>query len=97
MFQNLLLIMIWRRKLSEFIRKNDIEVHPDHIEACHWIKSNAGPKKVIIKVSRRKDADKIRREKKKLKGLDSSSIGINLAVFINDSLCRYCKETLGKM
>ena len=38
---------------------------------------------------RRKYADKIQREKKKLKCLDLSYIGINSAVFINDSLCRY--------
>ena len=46
-------------KVLKLLEKIDVEVHPDHIEACHWIKSNAGPKKVIIKMSRRKDADKI--------------------------------------
>ena len=46
-------------KVLKLLEKNDVEVHPDHIEDCHWIKSNAGPKKVIIKMSRRKDADKI--------------------------------------
>ena len=35
------------------------EVHLDNIEACHWVKSNAGPKKVFIKMSRRKYANKI--------------------------------------
>ena len=43
-------------------------------------------------MSRRKDGDKIRRANKKLKGLDLPSIGINSAVFINDSLCRYYKN-----
>ena len=43
-------------------------------------------------MSRRKDADKIRRAKKKLKGLNLSSIGINSAAYINDSLCRYYKN-----
>ena len=59
-------------KVLNLFQKIDIEVHPDNIEGCHWVKSNAGPKKVIIKMSRRKDADKIRRAKKKLKGLDLS-------------------------
>ena len=79
-------------KVFNLFQKIDIEVHPDNIEACHWVKSNAGPKKVIIEMSRRKDADKMRKAKKKLKGLDLSSIGINSAVFINDSLCRYYKN-----
>ena len=60
------------------------------------IKSNAGPKKVIIKISRRKDAYKNRRAKKKLEGLDLSSISINSAGFINDSLFQYCKNLWGK-
>ena len=64
-------------KVLKLLENIVVEVHPDYIEACHWIKSNTGPKKVITKMSRRKDADKIRRTKKKLKGLDSSSIGIN--------------------
>ena len=69
-------------KVLNLLEKIDVQVHPDYIEVCHWIKSNVGPKKVI-KMSRHKDADKIRRAKKKLKGLDLSSIGINSAVFIN--------------
>ena len=52
-------------KVLKLLEKTSVEVYPDHIEACHWIKSNAEPKKVIIKISRRKDADKIRRAKKK--------------------------------
>ena len=46
-------------KVLNLFQKIDIEVHPDNIEACNWVESNAGPKKVIIKMSRRKDADKI--------------------------------------
>ena len=47
-------------------------------------------------MSWRKDADKIQRAKKKLKGLDLSSIGINSGVFINDSLCWYYKNLWAK-
>ena len=83
-------------KVLKLLEKIDVGVHPDHIEACNWIKSNAGPKKVIIKLSRRKDADKIRRAKKKLRGLNLSSTGINSAVYINDSLCRYYKNLWAK-
>ena len=83
-------------KVLKLLEKTSVEVYPDHIKACHWIKSNAGPKKVIIKMSRPKDADKIRRAKKKLKGLDLFLIGINSAVFIHDSLCRYYKNLWAK-
>ena len=51
-------------KVLKLLEKIDVEVHPDHIEACHWIKPNAGPKKVITKMPRRKDANKIRRARK---------------------------------
>ena len=43
---------------------------------CHWIKTSNGSKKVIIKLSRRKDAAKIRSSKNKLKGMDLFSLGI---------------------
>ena len=51
-------------KVLKLLEKIDVEVHHDHIKACHWIKPNAGPKKVIIKMPRRKDAVKIRRARK---------------------------------
>ena len=47
-------------------------------------------------MSRCKDADKVRSAKKKLKGLDLSSIGINSVVFINDGLCWYYKNLWAK-
>ena len=51
-------------KVLKLLEKIDVEVHPNHIEACHWIKPNAGPKKVITKMPRLKDANKIRRARK---------------------------------
>ena len=44
--------------------KLDVMVDPSNIEDCHWIKPSKGAKKVIVKLSRRKDADKIRLLKK---------------------------------
>ena len=83
-------------KVLNLLEIIDVEGHPDHIEACHFIRSSTGPKKVVINTSRRKDADKIPRAKKKLKGLDLSLIGINSAVFINDSLCPYYENLWAK-
>ena len=51
---------------------------------------------VIIKLSRCKDANKIRRVKKSLKNLNLSSLGIKNPVFINDSLCSYYKMLWSK-
>ena len=70
--------------------KLDVAIDSSNIEDCHWLKSN-GPKKVIIKFTRRKDANLIRKNKSKLKGMNLCSIGVNNPVFINDSLCSYSK------
>ena len=56
--------------------KLEVNVDPSNVEDCHWISSKNGPKQVIVKVSKRKDASKIRSSKKKLKGMDLTSIGI---------------------
>ena len=71
---------------------NEIGVNIDsrNVEDCHWVKTQ-GPKKVIIKFSRRKDANKVRTDKKKLKGKNLTSLGINKPIYINDSLCTYYK------
>ena len=71
-------------------------VDPSNLEDCHWIKSSKGPKKVIVKLSRRKDANKICLLKKGLKVMNLSSLGINSTVYINDSLCTYYKVLWGK-
>ena len=60
-------------------------VDPSNVEDCHWIKYSKGAKKVIVKLSRRKDANKVRLFKKALKGVNLSSLGINSTVYINDS------------
>ena len=79
-------------KVLNLYEKIDAEVHRDNVEACNLIKCNAGPKMIIIKMSRRTDADNIRMAQEKLKGLDLSSIDMNSVMFINDSLCRYYKN-----
>ena len=71
-------------------RKLDVEIDSSNIEDCHWLPSK-GPKRAIIKFSKRKDANRIRHCKKNLKGMDLTSLGISSPVFINDSLCQYYK------
>ena len=67
--------------------KLDVVVGPSNVEGCQ---------KVIVKLSRRKDANKIRLLKKRLKGRNLSSLGINATVYINDSLCTYYKMLWSK-
>ena len=50
----------------QIFEKIDVSVDPGNVD-CHWVKTQLS-KKVIIKLCRRKDANKIRSEKKKLKG-----------------------------
>ena len=75
--------------------KINISVDLENVEDCHWVKTQRS-KKVIIKLSRRKDANKIRSEKKKLKGKKLISLGINTPVYINDSMCIYYKKLWAK-
>ena len=75
--------------------KLDAAIDPSNIEDCHWLK-NDGSKKVIIKFAGRKDANLIRKNKNKLKGMMFCLIGVNNPVFINGSLCSYYKMLLQK-
>ena len=75
----------------KIFEKLEVNVDPSNVEDCHWISSKNGPKRVIVKVSKHKDASKIRSSKRKLKDMDLTSIGINNPVYINDSLCTYYK------
>ena len=65
------------------------------IDISHWVKTQRS-KIVIIKLFRRKDASKIRSEKKKLMGENLTSLGISTPVYINDSLCIYYKKLWAK-
>ena len=73
----------------------NVVVYPSNVEDCHWVASRTS-NKVIIKLSRRKDANKMRRVKKNLKNLNVSSLIIKNPVFINDSLCSYYKMLWSK-
>ena len=51
----------------QIFEKMDVKVYPQNVEAAHWLKSNNSSKKAIMKMYKRKDADKIREVKKKIK------------------------------
>ena len=62
-------------------------------KTCHRLKGNGSKGRVILKLSKRKDAEKIKLNKKKLKNIDHKKIGFSSGtkVFINESLCGYYK------
>ena len=74
----------------QLFKKLDVEVDSSNIEDCHWLPSK-GPKNVAVKFSKRKDANRVRKDKKNLKGMALSSTGIRSPGYINDSLCKYYK------
>ena len=51
-------------EVLNLLEKIDVEVHPDNIESCHWMKSNAGPKKLSLKCNGAKMQIKFERQRK---------------------------------
>ena len=71
------------RDVSE---KIDSAFRSKNIEACNWIKTEYGGRRVIARLSKRKNADRIRKNKKKLKSTDLSSWNVQAPVYIKDIL-----------
>ena len=69
-------------------------VNTDLVEDCHRIPSKGSPKKVILKLSRRKDSRRVLLNKKKLKQLKPESLNLpaSVKIYINESLCPYYKK-----
>ena len=69
------------------------EVDTENIESSHRLKGKEIKERAILKLSRRKDPEKIKLNKKKLKNIDHRKIGLSSGtkVFINESLCGYYK------
>ena len=80
-------------KIQGVLRGIDAEVDTENIESCHRLKGKGSKGRVILKLSKRKDAEKIKLNKKKLKNIDHKKIGLSsgMKVFINESLCGYYK------
>ena len=79
--------------VTKIFNECDTPVDLANIEACHRLKPIARPKKVIVKLFKRKDVFNILQRKKKLKPVDITKVGLpqGSLVFINQSLCSYYK------
>ena len=76
-------------KVIEILNKIDVNVSTKDIEACHRIgKSRENSKKTIIRFVNRKYAKKALLNKKSLKNINRSSIGLSNSgnIFINENL-----------
>ena len=80
-------------KIQGVLRGVYAEVDTENIESCHRLKGKGNKGRVILKLSKRKDAEKIKLNKKKLKNIDHKKIGLSSGtnLFINESLCGYYK------
>ena len=55
----------------------DIDADKENIESCYCLKGKGNKGKVILKLSKREDADKIKSNKKIIKNIDHKKIGLS--------------------
>ena len=77
----------------KILNETRVTLNSRDVEACHRLNQKANPKKVIIKLSKRKDVARVMNNKKKLKSMKSQNNGLpsGCKVYINESLCKYYK------
>ena len=77
----------------KIFNETGVTVNSRDVEACHRLNQKANPKKVIIKLSKRKDVARVMNNKKKLKSMKPQNIGLpsGCKVYINEILCKYYK------
>ena len=77
----------------KIFNETGVKVNSRVVGACYRLNQKANPKKVIIKLSKRKDVVRVMNNKKKLKSMKPQNIGLpsGCKVYINKSLCKYCK------
>ena len=70
-----------------------VTINSRDVEVCHRLNEPANPKKVIIKLSKRKEVAKVMNNKKKLKSMKPQNTGLPFSckIYINESLSKYYK------
>ena len=79
--------------LRNIVNETGVMVNPRNVEACHRLNQKANPKKVIIKLLKRKDVARVINNQKKLKSMKPQNIGLpsGCKIHINEILCKCCK------
>ena len=69
----------------KIFNETGVAVNSRAVEACHRLNQRANPKKVIIKLSKRKDVAGVMNNKKKLKCMKPQNIGLpsGCKIYIN--------------
>ena len=81
----------------QIFEKIDVVIDPVNVEGCHKLYSRNNQNRIIIKLSRRKDVEKVFANKSKLKDIDLSDIGItDKPIYINGSFCAHYRQIWGK-
>ena len=77
-----------KKKVLEILDAIGALVKTDLVEDCHHVPSKGSPKKVILKLSHRKDSRRVPPNKKKLKQLKTESLNLSAVAksYINASL-----------
>ena len=76
--------------MRRVFKKTGVEINEQDVQACHRLKER---ERTIVKFANRKDCLQILRVKKELKSIDPTDLEFpeNTNIFINESLCPYCK------
>ena len=84
-------------KVIEICNSIEADIEPIGIEACHRFGRN-DPKKVIVRCVNRKDVEKIKEKKRKLRQVDMSKIGFEntTKIYIQDNLSPYFSKLAWK-
>ena len=59
-----------------------VTVNSRHVEACYQLNQKANPKKLIIKLSKRRDATSVMNNKKKLKSMKPQTIWLWFTIWL---------------
>ena len=64
-------------KIQGVLHGIDAKVDTENIESCHRLKGKGSKGRFILELSKRKDAEKIKLNKKNLKNIDHKEIGLS--------------------
>ena len=78
-------------KVLEFLEEIHVPIGLTLVKYCHRLPSKNSPKKVIIKINRRKDICRILLNKNNLKNSKAESVNLprETKISINENLCLY--------
>ena len=80
--------------VPKIFSETGVTINSRDVEACHRLNQPANPKKVIIKLPKRKYVARVMNDKKKLKSMKPQNVGLRSSckIYINESLCKCYKQ-----